>query len=111
MNRFTITDQLIRAYSRRGNYHSEASVSEELGLPGLVAQGMQALGPAYGEVLEAWGETFLARGELDVRFVGTVLAGHTIETMVDIDGDVARIEVTNVDSARTAVIGTARRLS
>jgi acyl dehydratase len=41
-----ITEDAIRAYSRRGNYHSDATTATELGLPGLVAQGMQVAGAA-----------------------------------------------------------------
>ena len=44
-----ITEELIRAYSRRGNYHSEASTSDSLGLPGLVAQGLQVADFAAGD--------------------------------------------------------------
>ena len=74
-----MTDELVRRYSRRGNFHSEPRPRESLGLPGLVAQGTQVTGPAYGLLLDAWGETFLARGELDVRFVGMTVAGDTVD--------------------------------
>jgi acyl dehydratase len=105
----TITEELIRAYSRRGNYHSDATRAETLGLPGLVAQGVQAAGPAYGVLLDAWGESFLTHGELECRFVGPVYAGETVDAGIDIDGDTATIEVTNRGRARVAVVGTARR--
>jgi acyl dehydratase len=104
-----ITETLIRAYSRRGNYHSEPAVSDELGLPGLVAQGMQAAGPAYGVLLDAWGDDFLADGEIELRFVGVVVAGDTVEAVVEIDDDHASLEVRNLTGARVAVVGTARR--
>ncbi len=67
----------MQAYSRRGNYHSDPALSAELALPGLVAQGVQAAGPAYGMLLDEWGEEFLAHGEIEMRFVGIVLAGDT----------------------------------
>jgi acyl dehydratase len=107
----TITEELVRQYSRRGNYHSEAATSESLGLPGLVAQGVHATGPAYGVLLDAWGATFIERGEIDVRFVGIVLAGETVQAAVEIDGDDATIEVTNTTAGRVAVVGNARRLT
>jgi len=91
----TITDELVRAYSRRGNYHSEPTVSSALGLPGLVAQGMQAAGPAYGCLLDAWGEEFLAHGEVELKFVGVVYAGDTVDAAVDLEVDDARVAVTN----------------
>ena len=52
-------------------------------MPGLVAQGMQAAGPAYGVLLDAWGEDFLAHGEIEMRFVGLVLAGDTVDASID----------------------------
>jgi acyl dehydratase len=109
----TITEELVRAYSRRGNYHTEAATSAELGLPGLVAQGMQVAGPAYGVLLDAWGEDFLAHGELDMRFTGVVLAGDAVEARVDFGDDEvhATFEVVHVARARAAVVGTARRVS
>jgi acyl dehydratase len=104
-----ITGELVRAYSRRGNFHSDPSLSADLKLPGLVAQGVQAAGPAYAVLLDVWGEEFLAHGEIEMRFVGTVLAGEAVEAAVDIDGDAAAFEVVNTTSAHTAVVGTARR--
>jgi acyl dehydratase len=99
----------IRAYSRRGNYHSDAEAAAALGLPGLVAQGVHAAGPAYGALVDAWGEEFVTRGELDVRFVGLVLAGDTVVAHVEVRGDDAAVEVTDVTAGHTAVVGTARR--
>jgi acyl dehydratase len=105
----TITDDLIRAYSRRGNYHSDAATSEALGLPGLVAQGVQAAGPAYGALLDAWGDAFLEHGEVEMRFVHVVLAGDTVDADVAVDGETATFEVTNTTRGRVAVTGSARR--
>jgi len=105
----TITEDLVRAYSRRGNYHSDPALSADLQLPGLVAQGVQAAGPAYGVLLDAWGEEFLAHGEIEMRFVGIVLAGDTVDARVDLDGDEATFAVANTTGGRTAVVGNARR--
>ncbi len=105
----TITEDLVRAYSRRGNYHTEPSTSAELGLPGLVAQGMHAAGPAYAALLDAWGEEFLARGEIDMRFTGVVLAGDTVHARVEIDAGDATFEVANTSRSSVAVAGTASR--
>jgi len=107
--RLAITEDLVRAYSRRGNFHSDAETATALGMPGLVAQGVQVAGPAYNLLLEAWGDDFLERGEVDLRFVGMVLAGETVDARVEIgDNDEATIEVTNTTSGRTAVVGSAR---
>jgi acyl dehydratase len=105
----TISEELVRAYSRRGNFHSDPTLSADLQLPGLVAQGVQAAGPAYGALLDAWGEEFLAHGEIEMRFVGMVLAGDTVDARVDIDTDEATFEVVSTTATRTAVVGRARR--
>src|SRR5262249_665241 len=60
--RRTITTGDIVAYSRRGNYHSDPDTAQRIGLPGLVAQGVQVAGPAYGALLDAWGDEFLEHG-------------------------------------------------
>ena len=106
-----VTEDLVRAYSRRGNFHSDPTLSADLALPGLVAQGVQAAGPAYGVLLDAWGEDFLAHGEVDMRFVGIVLAGETVDAAVEIDTDAATFVVENTTAGRTAVVGRAVRRS
>jgi acyl dehydratase len=77
-----LTPALLRAYSRRGNFHSEPDEADRLGLPGLVAQGMQVAGPAYGVLLDEWGEDFLAHGEVELKFVGMVVDGETVDAAV-----------------------------
>lgn len=109
MRTLTITEALVRAYSRRGNYHSDAERAAALGLPGLVAQGMQAAGPAYAELLDHWGEEFLAHGEIDLRFVGPVYAGETVAATVEFSGDDAAVTVRNESTGKTVVAGSARR--
>jgi acyl dehydratase len=103
------TPELLRAYSRRGNFHSEADEAAELGLPGLVAQGMQVAGPAYGVLLDEWGEEFLEHGEIELKFVGMVVDGETVEAAVTTDGDHAELEVVNRDRGRVAAVGRASR--
>lgn len=105
--RLTITEQLVRAYSRRGNYHSDRATATGLGLTGLVVQGLQVAGPAYGELLDAWGEDFLARGEIDIKFVGVVMAGDTVAAHVEIGDKRATFEVVNESADRVAVVGDA----
>jgi acyl dehydratase len=113
--RRTITNDDIVAYSRRGNYHSDPETAQRIGLPGLVAQGVQVAGPAYGALLNAWGDEFLEHGEVELRFVGMVLADHEIESRVELEGDDgdrvdnATITVENVTTGRTAVVGSAQR--
>jgi len=106
-----LTADMLQAYSRRGNYHSEPDEARRLGLPGLVAQGLQVAGPAYGLLLDEWGEDFLAHGELELKFVGMVLDDQTVDATVTIDGDNASIEVTNRDAGKVAAVGHAHRSS
>jgi acyl dehydratase len=107
--RLHLTDDLLRAYSRRGNFHSEADEARRLRLPGLVAQGLQVAGPAYGMLLDKWGDEFLAHGELELKFVGLVLGDQTVDAAVTFDGDDATFEVSNRDTEQVAVVGAARR--
>ena len=104
-----LTPDLLRAYSRRGNFHSEPEEADKLGLPGLVAQGMQVAGPAYGVLLDEWGEDFLAHGEIELKFVGMVMDRETVDAAVSIDGDDADLEVVNRDRGHTAAVGRASR--
>ena len=68
-----LTPELLRAYSRRGNFHSDADEASKLGLDGLIAQGMQVAGPAYGVLLDEWGEEFLDHGDIELKFVCMVM--------------------------------------
>ena len=104
-----LTPDLLRAYSRRGNFHSDTHEATKLGLPGLVAQGMQVVGPAYGILLDEWGEDFLAHGEVEVKFVGMVVDGETVAAAVTVAGDEAELEVVNRDRDRVAAVGRAVR--
>ena len=104
-----LTPELLRAYSRRGNFHSDQDEASKLGLAGLVAQGMQVAGPAYGLLLDEWGEEFLEHGEIELKFVGMVMDGETVDAEVTIDGDHAEFEVVNRDRESTAAVGRAWR--
>ena len=105
----TLTGELLRGYSRRGNFHSEPDEARRIGLPGLVAQGMQAAGPAYSIALDAWGDDFLAQGAVELKFVGMVTEDESIDASVDVEGDRATVAVTNRDTGAVAVVGSLRR--
>jgi len=104
-----LTPELLRAYSRRGNFHSDAGEAGRLGLPGLVAQGMQVAGPAYGLLLDEWGEEFLDHGEVELKFVGMVMDGETVDATVRVDEADAILEVVNRDHERAVAVGRASR--
>jgi acyl dehydratase len=103
-----LTADALRAYSRSGNFHSDPDEARRLGMPGLVAQGMQVCGPAYGVLLDEWGGAFLESGRLTARFVGMVVDGQTVEAAVVHDGERARFEVRD-DAERLVAFGTARQ--
>lgn len=103
-----LSAEMLQAYSRRGNFHSDPDEARRLGLPGLVAQGTQVVGPAFGLLLDEWGDDFLSRGELDLKFVGMVVDGQTVDAAVTIEGDAADLEVVNRDTDRVAAVGRAR---
>jgi len=102
-----LTAELLRLYSRRGNYHSDPDAAAELGYSQLVAQGMQVAGPAYGMLLDEWGEDFLAHGTLSLKFVGMVTDGETVDATVEFDGESASLTAAVGD--RTAVVGRATK--
>ena len=104
-----LTAELLRLYSRRGNFHSDSKAAAELGYERLVAQGMQVAGPAYGLLLDEWGTDFLGSGVIELKFVGVVTDDETVEAEVEFaaDGTTATITVCSAD--RTAVVGTATR--
>lgn len=101
----TFNADALVAYSRRGNFHSDPAKAAALGLGGVLAQGMQVAGPAYGMALEAWGEDFLATGSMDLRFVGMVHADETVETTVGFHDETVDVTVTNTATDATAVVG------
>jgi acyl dehydratase len=105
----TLTPALLRAYSRRGNFHSDPDAAREAGLSEPVAQGMQAAAPAYAVLLDAWGDEWLAAGELEVTFVGMVQVGETVRAVVDLDEDRAELEVSDAASGAVRVVGRASR--
>lgn len=106
--RLTLDAQRLRRYSRAGNFHSDPDEARRLGLPGLVAQGMQVAGPAYGVLLDAWGEAFVEQGSFEARFVGMVTEDQTVEARVVLDAGDAAFEVVNLDARRPAAVGAAR---
>ena len=55
------------------------------------------------------GREFLDHGEVELKFVGMVLDGETVDAAVTIDGDRAEVEVVNRDRKRTAAVGRASR--
>jgi acyl dehydratase len=103
-----LTPDLLRAYSRRGNFHADPDAARELGLTELVAQGMQVAGPAYSLLLDAWGQGWLSHGELELTFVAMVRAGETVDAEVELDGEEASIRVTG-SPGDLRVVGRARR--
>jgi hypothetical protein len=70
---------------------------------------MQVAGPAYGVLLDEWGEEFLARGEVQLKFVGMVMDGETIDAAVSIDGDHGELDVSTRERGRVAAVGSATR--
>ena len=103
-----LTADLLRRYSRRGNFHSDPDAAAEIGYQRLVAQGMQAAAPAYGLLLDEWGTDFLATGTIELKFVGMVMDDETVEADVEFDSSTAATFTVAV-AGRTAVVGTATR--
>ena len=103
----TITADDIRAYSRRGQLPLRRGDRGAVGLPGSSRRACRSR-TRVRALLDAWGEEFLAHGEIELRFVGMVLAGDDVEARGrrSTDDD-ATIAVENVRPTRTAVVGRA----
>lgn len=104
-----LTAERLRWYSRRGNFHADRDTARDLGLPDLVAQGMQVAGPAYGLLLDEWGDEWLSTGMIELTFVGMVTAEETVEARVEVDGDDAIVAITGVGDGGVRVVGRAAR--
>lgn len=97
----------LRRYSRRGNYHTDPDAAAAIGYERLVAQGMQVAAPAYGLLLDEWGDALVDTGVLELKFVGMVTDGETVEADVTLESPTAASFEVSVGD-RTAVVGTAR---
>jgi hypothetical protein len=60
-------------------------------------------------LLDEWGEEFLEHGEIELKFVGMVMDGETVDAAVTIEGDRADLEVVNRDRSKAAAVGRALR--
>lgn len=104
-----LTADLLRRYSRRGNFHSDPDAAAAIGYERLVAQGMQAGAPAYGLLIDEWGTDFLATGTIELKFVGMVIDDETVEADVEFDPSSTSATFTVTVADRTVVVGTATR--
>lgn len=103
--RLTLTADLLRTYSRGGNFHSDDDAARRMGLPGMVAMGMQTMGPVCGILLDEWGDAALEGGVFEARFFGLVLEDDTVEGSVTKTADGAGFMVRNVTKNLTTAAG------
>jgi hypothetical protein len=106
-----LTPDRMRAYSRSGNFHSDATAARQAGLAGPVAQGMHLLGPAYGILLEHWGSEFLEHGALEAQFLAMTFEGTTVDVTVHVGVEAATIEVHDQPDGELLATGTAWRVA
>lgn len=107
--RLTLSADLLRTYSRSGNFHSDDDAARRMGLPGMVAMGMQTLGPVCGILLDEWGDVALDGGVFEARFIGLVLEDDTVEGSVTKADDGAIFEIRNVTKSLTTAAGRVAR--
>lgn len=105
--RLILTADLLRTYSRAGNFHSDDAAARKMGLPGMTAMGMQTLGPALQLVLDEWGAGWLRSGQMEFAFFGLVLEDDEIEVTVSFEDDTAIFGVRNLTRDRVTAAGTA----
>ncbi len=104
-----LTANLLRRYSRRGNFHSDVDAAATIGYSRLVAQGMQAAAPAYGLLLDEWGDDFLAGGTIELKFVGMVVDDQTVDADVEFGSGSGGATITVACGDRTVAVGHATR--
>ena len=108
--RFLVSEDRIRAYSRRGNYHSDrADGGGARACPASSRKACRSTARPTAHCSTSGATTFLEHGEIDVRFVGVVMAEEEIVADVAIDDGTATISVENASTGRTAAVGEARR--
>ena len=78
------------------------------GCPGSSPRGCRSRRRPYAALLDAWGGDLLARGVIELKFVGMVLEDERVRAVVEVDDTEATFEVTSESTGRTAVVGTAR---
>jgi len=60
------------------NIHTNERIARDAGLPGPIAQGMMSYGYILEMIVDAFGDGFLSRGELEISFIRYVLPGDRI---------------------------------
>ena len=75
-----ITMEQMARYSGAGNFHSDDSAGEQLGLGGAIVQGGQLVGYINEMLTRSLGEGFIAGGEIAVNFIRPARPGDTVTT-------------------------------
>lgn len=83
--------------------HYDHDYSLKRGFRGPIAHGLMVTGYAVEMALRKWGKDFVYRGEVDVRFVGPVIADD--EVVVDIEADGALLVTVPDGKMLTGTIG------
>ena len=81
-----VTQDDMTTYSGPGNIHSDVEVAKRTGLDAPIAQGMQTLAFASELMTRVFGDRWLERGEISVKFTKPVFAGDTV-TVAAAGGD------------------------
>lgn len=75
-----ITMEKMARYSGAGNFHSDDSAGEHLGLGGAIVQGGQLVGYLNEMLTRSLGDGFIAGGEIAVNFIRPARPGDTVKT-------------------------------
>jgi 3-hydroxybutyryl-CoA dehydratase len=105
--KFTVQQSDIDQYGRlngdRDIIHYDASYAAKRGFRGPLAHGLMVQGFANAIAMDVFGDSWVERGSISVKFIGPVHAGDTIDVNVFDDGTV---EATGPDG--TTMVGSAR---
>ena len=102
-----VTQDDMTLYSGPGNIHSDIEVAKRTGLDAPIAQGMQTLAYASELMTQVYGDDWLERGEISVKFIKPVLASDDVTVSAEQSADGYEVTARN-QRGDTLMVGTAR---
>ncbi|MEJ1974748.1 MAG: MaoC family dehydratase [Acetobacteraceae bacterium] len=109
-----ITMEKMARYSGAGNFHSDDTAGEQLGLGGAIVQGGQLVGYLNEMLTRSLGAGFIAGGEVAVNFIRPARPGDTVTThgtLTATAGQVGTFEIwLENQNGEKLVVGTASAL-
>lgn len=94
-SRLEVTPEVIERYGRVNGdsveLHYDAAHARSFGFRGPIAHGTMLLAPVFDLALRRWGEDFLERGTLSIRWTAPVCAGEVQLASLDSEGEIEAV--------------------